>query len=495
MSTPASTSQYAALFPHLQYITLPTGHVVSAAGFGGYRISIDIPEHYQALQYALQNGINLIDTSTNYADGKSEELIGKVLADPATGINPEQIFIVTKIGYVQGSNYQAALSRQSQGKPYPDMCTIQEGLWHCIHPDFLADQLQASLERLALNKVDAVLLHNPEYFLSWKDGHKDIAAGQIKKEFYRRIEIAFEFLEKAVEQGKIGMYGISSNTFPAASDSSESCSLEECLSIASKISKNHHFRIIQFPFNLVEPGAATELNQDGDSQTLIEYAEQNGLIALVNRPLNGIRNGQIIRLADTSGMNIPDEAAIQSMIYTLAAESDHFARNIDALPYSIEDKQHMIDFITTAGALQHTWNKFDSAEAWIQHQHTILGQMAAALSALNLIGDASVVEWTQNFAVLAARITNSVTSWYQYNTSEIVRRNQYIRSAIVKAFGHAFDTQTLSQSSINAVRSVRGISCVLVGCRSIPYVQDVLGALKVEVPEFDRADWLGMILH
>ena len=53
----------------------------SKAGFGSYRIDISIKDHYDALYYALTNGINLIDTSANYADGRSEQLVAKVIED------------------------------------------------------------------------------------------------------------------------------------------------------------------------------------------------------------------------------------------------------------------------------------------------------------------------------------------------------------------------------------------------------------------------------
>ncbi len=58
----------------------PTQLMVSRAGFGGYRITTGVGEHARALQHALASGINLIDTSANYADGGSEELVGRVLA-------------------------------------------------------------------------------------------------------------------------------------------------------------------------------------------------------------------------------------------------------------------------------------------------------------------------------------------------------------------------------------------------------------------------------
>ena len=57
------------------------GWQISQAGFGSYRVNTGEKVHEQALRQALQNGINLIDTSSNYSDGGSERLIGRILAE------------------------------------------------------------------------------------------------------------------------------------------------------------------------------------------------------------------------------------------------------------------------------------------------------------------------------------------------------------------------------------------------------------------------------
>jgi len=76
----------------------------------------------------------------------------------------EEVIVVSKIGYVQGQNLKQAEAREQAGRPYPDMVKYGEGIWHCIHPEYLADQLTLSLDRLGLATLDVCLLHNPEYF-------------------------------------------------------------------------------------------------------------------------------------------------------------------------------------------------------------------------------------------------------------------------------------------------------------------------------------------
>jgi aryl-alcohol dehydrogenase-like predicted oxidoreductase len=92
---------------------------VSICGFGGYRIDDGIPQHQNALEKALLSGINLVDTSSNYSDGGSEILVGKVLNKLITEnkINREDVIVVSKGGYLQGSNLKLGLEREQSGKP------------------------------------------------------------------------------------------------------------------------------------------------------------------------------------------------------------------------------------------------------------------------------------------------------------------------------------------------------------------------------------------
>ena len=179
----------------------------SQIGFGGYRIDNRIEEHFNSLKKAIEYGITTIDTSANYSDGKSEILIGNVFNDLIENGNlkRDDFFLITKVGYIQGANYNFVLKKKEQGNPFPEVVEIEKGLWHCIHPEFIEDQLNRQLHRLdQFNKgyIDLYLLHNPEYFLK----HARVNAfdkEDSRKTYYSRIEKAFIFLEEKVKQGKI----------------------------------------------------------------------------------------------------------------------------------------------------------------------------------------------------------------------------------------------------------------------------------------------------
>ena len=153
-ATPENTLKYAQKFYNLKFSLLGTsGLYVSQAGFGGYRIHTSINEHREALSYALSNGINIVDTSSNYADGGSEELIGSVIKDLQSQdkIKRQDIVVVSKAGYLQGQNFQLSQRLKDEGNPFPDLVQYSQNLEHCIHPDFIEDQLTRSLQRLKLD--------------------------------------------------------------------------------------------------------------------------------------------------------------------------------------------------------------------------------------------------------------------------------------------------------------------------------------------------------
>ncbi len=491
-----TTKEYASAFPELPYKVWPSGQTVSEAGFGTYRIALGNDTHALSLIKAITSGINLIDTSTNYSLGASESLIGEALKAIQHDVKRSDLVIITKIGYVQGPLLEEVKSREAKGKGYTDIVHIGDDIAHCIHPEFLKDQLAESLKRMQVEYADGLLLHNPEYFFKDPKLSKGMPLEEKRDIFYARIKKAFECMEAMVDQGLIRYYGISSNTFPMPADHPEFCSAEKCLEIAQSIKQDHHFMVVQFPFNLVEPEAATELNQEDESLTLIEFAHDNNLIALVNRPLNGIRNGQLIRLSDTHTVALPNLEELKHEIQRVSNAAYSFTQRIDAL--EIEDQEVrnlLISYITSVNALQVTWHTFKSIEDWNKERDAMLGKMAVALTGINVIGDQKVQDWVLQVAALTGKVVNMIGSYYATLANSDFQRNEYIRSVIEKAFPLTFLGMPLSQSAFNATRSVEGISSVLIGARSIQYVDDILTALQFPVPRFDRADWLGMKLH
>jgi hypothetical protein len=277
-----------------------TGLVNSSLGFGSYRIDDRTPEHASALDKALLSGVNLIDTSTNYTDGSSESCIGNALARRQR----EELIVVSKVGYVQGQALATARTREQRGSAFPEMVKYTEGCWHCIHPEFLADQLGRSLGRLRVEKVDVYLLHNPEYFFT--DASKRCNGGSLetlRDQFYDRVRRAFSHLEDEVRRGRIGFYGVSSNTFGALASDPGATSLDRIWTIAGEVADQHHFAVVQLPANLFERGAMLTRNNVTDTRTVLEFAREHDLAVLINRPLNASYRERLVRLADAPALS------------------------------------------------------------------------------------------------------------------------------------------------------------------------------------------------
>jgi aryl-alcohol dehydrogenase-like predicted oxidoreductase len=307
-----------------------TGLTTSRLGFGCYRVDDETPGHRAALLRAIETGCSLIDTSTNYTDGHSESLVGEVLDDLGRRDKERrrEIVLVSKIGYVQGQNLGLALDRERARRPFPEMVRYMDGCWHCIHPEFLRDQLTRSRRRLRVETLDVCLLHNPEYFLSDAAHRKDAPIEEARATFYRRLRDAFAFLEEAAKAGEIRFYGVSSNTCVSPAGDPEATSVSLMLAAArSAAGENHRFRVLQLPMNLFETGAALEANTGPDgARTALEAASGGGLGVLVNRPLNAIIGGRLLRLAAAAGRNADAVAEIIDPALPAARRSEPLSR-------------------------------------------------------------------------------------------------------------------------------------------------------------------------
>ena len=496
-ATSEGTQAYSDNYPDINYRLLDkSGLLVSPAGFGGYRVDASVGEHQQALRHALRNGVNLVDTSSNYAGGGSEELVGSVLSllNDEGDVPRQAVVVVSKGGYLQGENYRMSQQRKEAGRPFPDLVEYAEGLEHCIHPEFLDDQLTRSLERLQMETLDVYLLHNPEYYLNWawKAG---VELEEAREEYYRRIELAFGHLESEVEQGRIRWYGISSNTFPSPAGALDHTSLARLWEIAESVASDHHFRVIQLPMNLMETEGVTEPNQP-DEQSVLAFARQRQLGVLINRPLNAIADNQITRLADfgqaPEGVEREDAAAA---IESLMAQEERFREEMLPLLELEEGQERQLQEIFTVGrALKGRWQQFGTYYNWDDVQTRYL--VPRVQSGVNFLSGRSglpapVASWLTSYVNALNGAMQAVDAVYQAQAN---RKSEAVRERVVAADEEWAEAESLSQMALRALRSTAGVTTVLVGMRRREYVDDVLEELRRGVAVRDReASWAAMV--
>lgn len=498
-ATAEGTASFAERFEAIDYHVLgSTGLRCSPAGFGGYRIAAGVDDHEKALRFALQNGVNLIDTSANYADGDSERLIGEVLESlmESEELRRDQVIVVSKGGYLQGSNYLASQERKAAGQGFADLVEYAEGLEHCIHPDFLDEQLTLSLQRLNLETLDVYLLHNPEYYLGWA-AKQGMAVNAAREEFYLRIQKALAFLETAVAAGRIRAYGISSNTFPAPEGHAEFISLERVWHIAREVvapeTGNHHFGVIQFPMNLLESGAALEQNQS-DGQTLLELARTLQLGCLVNRPLNAFGDNRMFRLAEVAGSGrYTDDDITRAIGYLNRSEKKLWRKLLPDMNLPRPLYNRIKEQASVADQLKHYWRNFGSYERWRQVKDGVfLPRVQGVIQYCRQQGAGieDLEAWADNHQKLLASALKAVGSLY---VEAAQRQIKALREQVKAADTDWAAADSLSRIAVRALRSTLGVGCVLVGMRRKAYVEDVLKELGQAIEPAERqAAWSAM---
>ena len=167
-----------------------TGLSVSAMSMGGAAIGqqygpVSVADAAETIHAGIDAGINLIDTSAFYGEGKSEEILGEVLA----GGWREKVMICTKAGRQTRDrfDFSAAGMRAS---------------------------LEASLRRLRTDRVEILLAHDIEY------------ADDYERVFTETAEVLHEL--KA--EGKCRFIGMSAYPLGLLARAIERCQLDVIVS-------------------------------------------------------------------------------------------------------------------------------------------------------------------------------------------------------------------------------------------------------------------------
>jgi aryl-alcohol dehydrogenase-like predicted oxidoreductase len=271
------------------------GLSVSTVGIGTYlgREDAETDVAYQdALVRALELGVNVVDTAVNYRHQRSERAIRTALGTAfGRGLaRRDEVLVATKGGYIP---FDGAVPRDPRAwftQTYLDTGIIGPGDIaggiHCIAPHYLADQIERSRANLGLESLDVYYVHNPESQL------EEVA----RPEFLKRIRAAFETLEQAVREGKLRRYGTATwNGYREDPGAPGYLSLEELIGAARDAGgADHHFKVIQLPYNLAMPEAFVRANQSvgGALVPLLEAARQLGVYVMASA---SILQGQLAR--------------------------------------------------------------------------------------------------------------------------------------------------------------------------------------------------------
>jgi aryl-alcohol dehydrogenase-like predicted oxidoreductase len=324
-ATHEGTARYRDRFPKLrdarhfrQAETVPGAGEwwMSSIGLGTYlgQTDGDSDRRYRdAIRAALRSGINVLDTAINYRHQRSERNIGESLRELISSgeFQRDEIIVCTKAGYFPFDSVLPADPRSYFKSEYVDSGIVDPkeiaGGMHCMHPNYLRDQIERSRRNLGLSTIDVFYVHNPESQLGEVTGQT----------FVSRLKQAFKMLEDAAREGVIQYYGIASwNAFRVGRSEQGYMNMETCTAIARELAgERHHFRFVQMPFSLAMPEGWAANSQPvlRRNTCALEAAARLGIAVVGSATLSQgqLVNGLPDALAQKLGMANDAERAIQ----------------------------------------------------------------------------------------------------------------------------------------------------------------------------------------
>ncbi len=263
----------------------------SSIGIGTYLGSSDAATDNlvtEAIIKSVKNGINLIDTAINYRSQHGESSVKAALLKliESKTVSREELIICSKGGFIPNREKEEWFKREYIDNPkFNIQATDMVAGVHCMHPEYIQDQLERSLINLGIETIDIYYLHNPETQLAI------IPAD----EFYRRLKAVFSVLEKAADAGKITAYGIATwQGFRVQPTDAKHIDLAKAKSIAQQIAggTGDRFQFIQLPVNLAMSEAIFTPTQlvDGKILPAITAANQLGINAIASASIAQAKN-------------------------------------------------------------------------------------------------------------------------------------------------------------------------------------------------------------
>jgi aryl-alcohol dehydrogenase-like predicted oxidoreductase len=324
-ATAEGTARYRSRFPKFGqagHFRRPehVGHLsdlwFSSIGIGTYlgEPDADTDQRYaDAIFDALQSGTNVLDTAINYRFQRSERSIGAAItrATRDGSARRDELVVCTKAGYLTYDGTVPADPRRYFLSEYLESQLIAPGElvggMHCISPSYLRNQIERSRNNLGIETIDVFYIHNPEQQL-----------GEISREiFHQRLKAAFAALEQEVVDGRIKVYGTATwNGYRQSPTSREHLDLTQMEKLAREVGgTDHHFRVIQLPFNLglLEAFAASTQHGSSGSVSTLQLAQDLGIAVIASASLmQGRLAGRLPESVRTKLKTSTDaEAAIQ----------------------------------------------------------------------------------------------------------------------------------------------------------------------------------------
>ena len=255
--------------PPSHFRAIGTGLTLSSIGLGTYLGAEDDATDRgfeESIAIALGLGVNVFDTAVNYRGERSERAVGKAVA-AAIEIGRaarDEIFVSSKGGFLPYDSTDPRSPETQAREAFFDTGILSApdvaAGCHAISPQFLGEMIERSRRNLGLATIDLYYLHNPETQLQ----------AVTRPAFAGRLRRAIEVLEKAAQEGRIGVWGVATwDALRVPASHPAHISLAEILAAARDVAgEGHHFAAVQAPVNLAMPQAIAYPSQPSRGKTV-----------------------------------------------------------------------------------------------------------------------------------------------------------------------------------------------------------------------------------
>jgi aryl-alcohol dehydrogenase-like predicted oxidoreductase len=203
---------------------------LTAVGFGAWAVGgggwshgwgpQDDAASIAAIRRAVERGVNWIDTAAIYGLGHSEQVVGRALREIPTAERP---FVFTKGGLVA-----------DRSRPYEEAI-------HTLQPDSIRREVEASLQRLGVDRIDLYQFHWPD-----QTGVP--------------VEESWAEMARLIDEGKVRAAGVSNFS----------------VELLERIEPIRHVDSLQPPFSLIRRGSGADV---------IPWAAAHGTGVIVYSPM------------------------------------------------------------------------------------------------------------------------------------------------------------------------------------------------------------------
>lgn len=244
---------------------------VSERSLGCMSLGTDEQKAKKVIDYALDKGINYLDTADLYDFGRNEEIVGQAIKGKR-----DQVIIGTKVG-----NHYSENSRDWYWDP---------------SKEYIKEQVKESLKRLQIDYIDLYQLHG----------------GTINDPIDETIE-AFEELKK---EGLIRYYGLSSIRPNVIKEYCKRSSIVSVMTQYSLLDRRPEEEILdllnQNDISVIVRGPMAKGMLSDNGSEIIENKGQNGYLGYQKQELADTFN-ILSEIAKEAGIS-PTEAAIQYVL-------------------------------------------------------------------------------------------------------------------------------------------------------------------------------------